>query len=254
MEEPCAYSDLSTTNLGDPAIKVSGYSLTTACTLSYHPQNFFPKLRAHLLPRIQAVLEEEAKTCPELSTAVNMFPPSLDDTTHNFVFFKHNSESLSQHKTIWVNYTTYDMWRGTDIVKPEGPRCNIMLLANHTSGSNSSNLHHFIYARVLGVYHAVVIYTGPGMQNFEVHAFQMLWVRWYEVVDPGSSGWISSTMDMLCFPPLHQDNSFGFVDLEVVLRGSHILPVFDKGKRESQINVSYSAKDNKDYLLYYVGR
>ena len=36
-----------------------------------------------------------------------MFPPSLDDTTRNFVFFKH--ESLFQHKTIWVNYTTYDM-------------------------------------------------------------------------------------------------------------------------------------------------
>ena len=149
-------------------------------------------------------------TLPKLSTGVNMFPPSLDDMTHNFVFFKHESLYLSQ-------YTTYDMWCRTDIVKPEGPHCNIMLLANHTSGSNSSNLHHFIYARVSGVYHADVIYNGPGMQKFEAHAFQMLWVRWYEVVDPGSSGWISSTMDILCFPPLHQDNSFGFVDLEVVL-------------------------------------
>ena len=146
------------------------------------------------------------------------------------------------------------MRRGTNIVKPEGPRCNIMLLANHTSGSNSSNLHHFIYARVLGVYHADVIYTGPGMQNFEARAFPILWVRWYEVVDPVSSGWDSSTLDMLRFPPLHQDNSFGFVGPEVVLRGCHILPAFHKGIRESNVNVSRSAKDNKDYLLYYVGR
>jgi hypothetical protein len=181
-----------------------------------------------------------------------MFPPSLDDSTHNFVFFKH--ESLYQHKTIRVNYTTYDMQRGTDIVKPEGPRCNIMLLANHTGGSNSSNLHHFIYARVLGVYHADVIYTGPGMQNFETRTFQILWVRWYEVVDLGSSGWDSSTLDMLHFPPLRQDNSFGFVDPEDVLRGCHIFPAFDMGKRESNVNISRSAKDNKDYLLYYVGR
>lgn len=211
-------------------------------------------MRAHLLPRIQAVLEGEAKICPELSTAVNLFPASLDDTTCNFVFFKR--ESLYQHKIIRVNYTTYDMRRGTDIVKPEGPRCNIMLLANHTDGSDSSKLYHFLYARVLGVYHADVIYTGPGMQNFEARSFQMLWVRWYEVVDsdPGSSGWDSSTLDMLRFPPLHQDNSFGFVDPEVVLRGCHILPAFDKGKRESTVNVSRSAKDNKDYLLYYVGR
>ena len=217
-------------------------------------QNFLPKLRAHLLPRIQAVLEVEAKTCPELRTAVDMFPPTLDDTTLSFVFFK--CESLYQHKTIRLNYTTYDMRRETDIVKPEGPRCNIMLLANYTGGSNSSNLHHFIYARVLGVYHVDVIYTGPGMpvQNFEARAFQMLWVRWYEVVDPVSSGWDNSTLDMLRFPPLHQDNSFGFVDPEVVLRGCHILPAFDKGKRESNINVSRSAKDSKDYLIYYVGR
>ena len=146
------------------------------------------------------------------------------------------------------------MQRGTNIVKLEGPCCNIMLLANHTSGSNSSNLHHFIYARVLGVYHVDVIYTGLGMQNFEAHAFQILWVRWYEVVDPGSSGWDSSTLDILRFPPLHQDNSFGFVDLEDVLRGCHIFPAFDKGKRKSNVNVSRSVKDNKDYLLYYVGR
>jgi len=103
-------------NLGDPAIK-----------------NFLPKLRAHLLPRIQAVLEGEAQICPELSTAVNLFPPILDDKTCNFVFFKH--ESLYQHKIIRVNYTTYDMRRGTDIVKPEGPRSNIMLLANHSDTS-----------------------------------------------------------------------------------------------------------------------
>ena len=111
-----------------------------------------------------------------------------------------------------------------------------------------------MYARVLGVYHAEVIYTGLGMQNFEAHTFQMLWVRWYEFVDLGSSGWDSSTLDMLRFPPLHKDNSFGFVDPEDVSRGCHIIPAFDKGKRESNINISRSAKDNNDYLLYYVGR
>lgn len=190
--------------------------------------------------------------CPELSTAVDLFPPSLDDTTCNFVFFK--CESLYQHKIIRVNYTTYDMRRGTDIVKPEGPCCNIMLLENHTDGSDSSKLHQFMYARVLGVYHADVIYTGPGMQNFEPRTFQMLWVRWYEVVDPGHSGWDTSTLDILRFPPLHQDNSFDFVDPEVVLRGCHILPAFHKGKRKSNVNVSRYVKDSKDYLLYYVGR
>ena len=111
----------------------------------------------------------------------------------------------------------------------------------------------FFFSKIENVY----INTFLGKTLDIPYAFQMLCVRWYEVddSDPGFSGWDSSTLDMLHFPPLlHQDNSFGFVDPEVVLRGCHILPAFDKGMRESNVNVSRSAKDKKDYLLYYVGR
>ena len=53
---------------------------------------------------------------------------------------------------------------------------------------------------------------------------------------------------------MHEDNSFGFVDLDDVLQGCHILPTFAKGKQEgANVNVSRCAKDTKDYLLYYVG-
>ena len=120
-------------------------------------------------------------------------------------------------------------------------------------GSDSSK-HHFLYARVLGAYHANVMYSGPGMQGFETCSLCFLWVRWYEVVDPGSSGWNNSMLDMGCFPPMHEDTSFGFVDLNDVLRWCHILPAFAKGKCTSNINVSCCAKNSKDYLLYYVGR
>jgi hypothetical protein len=146
------------------------------------------------------------------------------------------------------------MRRGTDIVKPGGPRCNIMLLADHTDGPDPSKLHHFLYARVLDAYHANVMYSGPGIQGFETRSLDFLWVRWYEVVDKGCSGLNNSTLDTVRFPPMHEDNSFGFVDPNDVLRGCHILPAFAKGKRTANINVSRCAKDSKDYLLYYVGR
>jgi hypothetical protein len=194
------------------------------------------------------VLQREAESSPEISTATDTFPLGLDDTASNSVYFK--NESIYRHKIIRFNFTTYDMRRGTDIVKPEGPRCNIMLLAD---GSDPSN-HHFLYARVLGAYHANVMYSGPGMQGFETRSLHFLWVRWYEVVHPESSGWNDSTLDMVRFPPMHEDTSFGFVDLNDVLRGCHILPAFAKGKRTANINVSRCAKDSKDYLLYYVGR
>ena len=166
-----------------------------------------------------------------------------------------NHESIYQHKVIRFNFTTYDIRRGTDIVKPGGSRCNVMLLADLTDGSSPSDFHPFLYARVLGAYHANVIYTGPGMLDYTARRFNFLWVRWYQVVDPGSSGWNKSTLDTVRFPPMHEDNSFGFVDPDDVMRGCHILPAFANGKREgANVDVSRCAKDTKDYLLYYVGR
>ena len=216
-------------------------------------QNFYPKLRDHLLPRIQAALQQEAESRPELSMPPNVFPLSSDKTTRDFVFFNH--ESIYQHKVIRFNFTTYDVRRGTDIVKPGGSRCNIMLLTDRTDGSDPSDFHPFLYTRVIGAYHANVIYTGPGMWDYTARRFNFLWVRWYQVVDPGSSGWCTSTLDTVRFPPMHEDNSFGFVDPNDVLRGCHILPAFAKGKREeANVNVSHCAKDTKDYLRYYVGR
>ena len=181
---------------------------------SFRPlaQNFYLKLRDHLLPHIQAVLQQGAESCSGLSTLLNVPPLSLDKTAHDFVFF--NYESIYQHKVIQFNFTSYDIWRGTDIVKPGGSRCNIMLLADRVDGSSSSD---FLYTRVLSAYHANVIYTGPGMQDYMACHFNFLWVQWYQVVGPGSSGWNNSTLDMVLFPSMHEDNSFGFVDLDDVL-------------------------------------
>jgi len=172
---------------------------------------------------------------------------------HNFVFFNH--ESIYQHKVIWFNFTTYDVQHGTDIVKLGGSHCNVMLLTDRTDGSSPSDFHPFLYARVLGTYHTNVIYTRPGMWDYMAHHFNFLWVWWYQVVDPESSGWHNSILDTIHFPSMHKDNSFGFVDLNDVLQGCHILLAFAKGKREgANVNVSCCAKDTKDYLLYYIGR
>ncbi|KAF8235556.1 hypothetical protein L208DRAFT_1256425, partial [Tricholoma matsutake] len=65
---------------------------------------------------------------------------------------------------VTLDSTTYDVQCGTDIVNPGTSCCNIMLLASH---AESLNLHHFLYAGVLNGYHVNVIYTGPGMHDFE---------------------------------------------------------------------------------------
>jgi len=167
------------------------------------------------------------------------------------VFLK--NDNVYNHKRVRFHFTTYDMRRGTDIVNAGTSHCNVMLLADDAMSSSRPRL--FLYARVLGTYHANIIYTGPGSRDQKPRRINFLWVRWFEVVDPASSGWSKSRLDLVRFPPMHQDSSFGFVDPRDVLRGCHILPVFAKGRRQPDgIGVSSCAKDGEDYHLYYVGR
>lgn len=180
--------------------------------------------------------------------------PTLNNDACNFVFLK--KDRIYHHKLSRFHFTTYDVRRGTDIINPGTSHCNIMLLADNVDCKDGfSSSHHFLYARVLGVYHANVIYTGPGMRDYETRRLDFLWVRWYEIVDPKSSGWSTSTLDSVCFPPLHGDDAFGFVDPKDVLRGCHIMPNFAKGKRQADgIGISRCAKDSQDYNRYYIGR
>lgn len=240
-------------NDGDPATKVS-YCVFTNTHAYIFDQNFFSKLRDHILSRIQASLQDGTESSPAPpSNNAALSIDNLDESARNFVLLKH--ERIYRHKIVRFNFTAYDVRRGTDIVKPDTSRCNIMLLADRGIGPGASDLHPFLYARVLGAYHANVIYTGPGMRDYEARRFDFLWVRWYEVTDPGSLGWTTGTLDMIRFPPMHQDSSFGFVDPKDVLRACHVLPVFAKGKRnETQVDISRCARDHNDYKSYYIGR
>lgn len=151
------------------------------------------------------------------------------------------------------HFTTYDVQRGTDIVNPGTSRCNIMLLADDSDASAAQ--HKFLYARVLGVYHANVIYTGPGMHNYEARRIDFLWVRWYKVVEPTASGWKIRRLDCIRFPRMDEEDAFGFVDPRDVLRGCHVMPKFAAGKRHPDgRGISRAAKDGQDYKCYYVGR
>jgi hypothetical protein len=100
-----------------------------------------------------------------------------------------------------------------------------------------------------------VMYTGPGMHDLDTRHFDFLWVWWFEIINAGSPVWSSSTLDLVCFPPMHRNDSFGFVDPKDVLCGCHIIPAFTKGKRQvNEVGISRCAKDGKDYNFYYVSR
>ena len=244
-------------NEGDPAIKASSPFLFLPRPETNIPvQNFLPMLHAHLLPRIQNALREEVEVLPahlRVQAAFNL--ESFDPNSNMSSFLILKEDRLYTHKVIRFNFTSYDVRRGTDVVNTGTSRCNIMLLADDVDSMISSSTHHFLYARVIGAYHANVIYIGPGMRDYRPRRFDFLWVRWFKLVKPAASGWTTLTLDAVSFPPMNQDTSFGFVDPKDVLRGCHILPAFAKGEQHKDgVGISRCAKDGKDYKMYYVGR
>ena len=139
----------------------------------------------------------------------------------NHVLFKGNK--IYCHHLLRVNYTTYDLRRESDSINPRTDHWDIMLLSH--SGDKG---HPFSYARVLGIFHANIIYTGPGSKDFLSCRIEFLWVRWFEIIQD-CLGWEQHVPDTVKFLPMADEDAFGFVDPANVLRACHVVPSFADG-------------------------
>ncbi|KIJ60703.1 hypothetical protein HYDPIDRAFT_98197, partial [Hydnomerulius pinastri MD-312] len=204
-------------------------------------KDFILKLKAHLLPRIKALHHSLDPTgTPSLPAD---YPAQMYDvSTLSQVLFK--NDRIYHHNLIRINYTTYDVRRAQDVVNPRTDHCDTMLLSNSES-------HPFCYARVLNIYHANVIYTGPGSLDYRPRCLEFLWVRWFELVTPTGE----FALDRLHFVPMKDEDTFGFVDPSDVLRSCHLIPAFAAGKQHCDgVGISRTAQDSGDWKSYYVNR
>ena len=214
------------------------------------------KLNTHLLPRVQERLEElrnlqgEASGPKSLNLGLNEHTKQL---ALNSIIIKDNRMYI--HKLARFYNTTYDVRRSEDVINPKTSHCDIMLLSD-PQARNDLPTHPFLYARVLGIYHVNVVYSGPGMLNYEVMRFDFLWVRWFQVsTNPANAGWEASRLDRVSFPPMAQTDAFDFVNPEHVLRSCYLSPVFSEGKRHQDgRGLSKIAKDGQEWKGYYVNR
>ena len=130
------------------------------------------------------------------------------------------------------------------------------MLLDSLGASQTPSRGRFLYARVLGAYHANVIYTGPGLADYKARRLEFLWVRWYQVDSKDEDFLAKARLPELSFPSVHSPLAFGFIDPAEVLRTCHILPKFIKGKRHEHAGgkgLSRCAKDSDDYNGYYIG-
>jgi hypothetical protein len=89
-------------NQGDPAVKVNNLLFLPAPKLMPPLQNYFSKLREHLLPRVQAQHQRGAK-----SHSTQHGTGSLDGNMFGPLFLK--NDSIYCHKRIRFHYTTYNV-------------------------------------------------------------------------------------------------------------------------------------------------
>jgi hypothetical protein len=213
-------------------------------------QDFLPRLKAHLLPRVLERIRSES----ENPSSINVEQAEL-----KHVILRH--DRMYAHKIIKFNYTTYDMRRDQDVLNPTTSHCNFMTLAQPES-SDLSDGHPFLYGQILGVFHVNVIYNGPGMIDYNPRRFDFLWVRWYDLENsvPRKSETTkpkaSRRLNRLVFSSLDEEDSVGFLDPADVLRGCHIIPAFAQEKRfsDSQEELSKCAHEHRDWNVYYISR
>ncbi|QRV81754.1 hypothetical protein RhiJN_09769 [Ceratobasidium sp. AG-Ba] len=119
--------------------------------------------------------------------------------------------------------------------------------------ASDASEHLFLYAKILGIYHAKFVYKGgsPCRMDF-VH------VRWlyYDYSQPG--GLDTCRLDRLSYEKCRSDQDvldlFDFVDPNNIIQASHLIPDFDSGISSNLLNGPSVATDNEesDWNYYYV--
>ena len=233
-------------NSADPLMKVCRFQVLLFDVHHCLEQNFILQLKAHLLPHVQALHDANVLVdLPEPSVTADAMDTEGLSMLNQVVFQR---DWIYQHHILWVNNTTYDVHHAQDTINPCTDHQDVMLL----SPLESSYL--FLYAHVLGIFHASIIYTGQGMKDYLPRCMEFLWVNWFDLVDV-PAGWEHTTLDHLRFVLITQDDAYGFVDPTNVIRGCHLIPAFSSARiHPDGIPVSWNVRDEGDWKYYYVNR
>ncbi|XP_006454215.1 hypothetical protein AGABI2DRAFT_62391 [Agaricus bisporus var. bisporus H97] len=180
------------------------------------PADFLPKLKKHLLERLEGVT-----------------PGTREFSTAELNALQFSANRVYQHKYLRINYTSYDLQRSQDSINPRS-HPDILILADNTSqpdnlSDNSfSSSHPYLYARTLGIFHADIRWHKARGSLREVQTKQMdfLWVRWFILAANYPFGLGRKRLPRLEFA---SESQFGFVDPNDVLRGCHLIPAFASG-------------------------
>lgn len=163
------------------------------------------------------------------------------------------SGKISIHKTLRINYTTYDLQRRSDVINLR-TRPDIMVIAPEDDHS-----HPYRYGRLIDIFTVPIHYKGTKpiagrSKRQEVH---VLWVRWFEQDPTHKDGFSCLRIPRLQFVEPNDTTAewHGFISPSAVLRAVHTIPAFAYDLEEPRPlpSESHAVRFHEyDWNYYYV--
>ena len=184
-------------------VPVTRHSLTT-------PQDFVWNLKKHALSEMLDQGEE----------------PAREDINNTDI---ERDGKISIHKTLRINYTTYDLQRRSDVINLR-TRPDIMVASPDCD-------HPYRYGRLIDIFTVPIHYRGPKRVTGRLRRkeIQVLWVRWFQLDPNYKDGFPRRRLPRLEFVEPHNTTEWhGFIAPSDVLRAVHTIPSFNYNLMDPQ--------------------
>jgi hypothetical protein len=159
------------------------------------------------------------------------------------------NNKLYEHSVLRINYTTYDLWQEQDSLNP-CTHANIMVLSRETDDAQ----HPYWYARIIQIFH-VDVWDCNDASMEKPHWVDFLLMRWFRRDGDHQSGWFAKCLHRIGFLIGKDSAAFSFLDPDVIIQGTHLIPAFQSGKTNELLPHSFSqceADSNQDWVYFYV--
>ena len=143
------------------------------------------------------------------------------------------------------------MRRAQDSLNPR-TRGDIMVLSHE---EDPENAHPYWYARIIGIFHAMVVVKGADSRWSEPTPMEFIFVRWFGLDTDEPGGWKAKRLHQIGFLDGNNPLAFGFVDPADVVRAVHLIPRFSIGQTSDLLGPSIARSlldQDEDWVRYYV--
>jgi len=143
-----------------------------------------------------------------------------DGDEHSFSVEEQNGlrflhHRIYKHNIFHIHYTTYDLRHTYDTLNPR-THANFMTLS-HEDDEESEAEFPYWFGQIVSIFHAAVVYTGPGSCSVELQHMEFLFVRWFGHNLGHRGGWKAKQLHRIGFVDGKDNAVFGFLDPQEVI-------------------------------------